>query len=411
MSRTRKITIGAFVLLLAGALLVPRGGHDDAALTPSGDQGRYAALPTGATAGAGPVTPEMSREIERVVAEGLASTRLSGKVAPETLAETVVRCAELEGQRYCLGVGWTDQDPAQVQARIAGAARAASSARGATAPETTGDLDALALLRRAAALSPQERAAAERRELTAAARSVAKVWLLRHHLEGTPLPEGFLDRHPEARAPEGSTEARVAGTDARARTKTSADYPRRGVILRGRRVSQQVRSYWCGPATIQMIAWAWQRERRTQGHWAGKLGTTTDGSAISEMVRVVNGSTGFDRADHAGTYIVLDISSYSYQKWLLLNMRHLVDYRAPLVLHPVLLKKYYPYLDDDASGHFQVGRGYDKNGRRPALVGYFEPWNQQRFDPSEPYIHRVQWRSAYKSYRANQAHFQQNIGV
>ena len=411
MSRTRKITIGAFVLLLAGALLVPRGDHPEEALTPSGDSAQKDGLATSATAGLGAVTPEMSREIDRVVSEGLAHRRLTGRTAPETLAEATVRCAELEGQRYCLGIGWTDQDPAQVQARIAVAARAASSARGATVPETTGDLDALALLRRTAAMTPQERAAAERRELTAAARSVAKVWLLRHHVEGAELPEGFLDRHPEARATDDSTQARVAGTDARARTKTAADYPRRGVILRARRTSEQVRTYWCGPASMQMIAWSWHGERRNQGHWARKLGTTTDGSAISQMVRVVNGSTGYDRPGRAGTYIVLDISSYNYRKWMLLNMRHIVDYRAPLVLHPVLLKEYYPYLDDDASGHFQVGRGYNKRGRKPDHVGYFEPWNQQRFDPSEPYIHRVQWRSAYKSYRANQAHFQQNIGV
>ena len=409
MSRVRKIAIGAFVLLLAGALLVPRGDHDDPGLTPSGDQ-KYDDLATSRTAGTGAVTPEMSREIDRVVAEGLTQGSPGRRVAPETLAESLVRCADLEGQRYCLGVGWTHRDPDQVQARIAGAARAVA-ARGAVVPETTGDLDALALLRRTAAMDPQERAEAERRELTAAARSVAKVWLLRHELEGTPLPDGFLDRHPEARAPEGSVEARTAGTDAVARTKTRADYPRRGVILKGRKVTEQVRSYWCGPASMQMIAWAWQGKRRTQGHWADKLGTTTDGSAISEMVRVVNGSTGFDGPDRAGPYVVLDISGYSYKKWLLLNMRHLVDYRAPLVLHPVLLKKYYPYLDDDASGHFQVGRGYDKRGKKPTQVGYFEPWNQQRFDPSEPYIARVQWRSAYKCYRANQDHFQQNIGV
>ena len=129
------------------------------------------------------------------------------------------------------------------------------------------------------------------------------------------------------------------------------------------------------------------------------------------MVRVVNHNTGYDRQSRAGPYIVLDISDWSFGKWLLLQMRHIDDYRAPVVLHPVLLKKYYPYLDDDASGHFQVGRGYDKNGDKPPLIGYFEPWNQQRFDPSEPYISRVQWRSAYKSYRANRAHFQQNIGV
>ena len=45
------------------------------------------------------------------------------------------------------------------------------------------------------------------------------------------------------------------------------------------------------------------------------------------------------------------------------------------------------------------------------LIGFFEPWNQQRFDPSEPYISRVQWRSAYRSYRGNQAHSMHNIGV
>ena len=41
--------------------------------------------------------------------------------------------------------------------------------------------------------------AAERAELTMAARSVAKVWLLRHEIEGVPLPSGFLAEHPEAR--------------------------------------------------------------------------------------------------------------------------------------------------------------------------------------------------------------------
>ncbi len=129
------------------------------------------------------------------------------------------------------------------------------------------------------------------------------------------------------------------------------------------------------------------------------------------MVRVINSSTGWDRPDYAGPYIPLDIGDYSFPQWKLLLMRHIVDYKAPIVLHPILLQEFYPYLDDDASGHFQVGRGYDKRGRRTLTIGYFEPWNQQRFDPSEPYIDRVQWRQAYKSFRANQAHFQHNIGV
>jgi hypothetical protein len=239
---------------------------------------------------------------------------------------------------------------------------------------------------------------------------VAKVVLLRHQLLGEPLPDGFLARHPEARA----TTDNTATTTTSARTSSSKgfkDYPRRDTVLNTKQVRAQRTTYWCGPASMQMIAWGWSGTQRSQDYWADQLGTTTSGTAISDMVRVVNSSTGWDRASRAGSYVSLDIGDYSYGMWKLLLMRHIVDYRAPVVLHPILLKRYYSYLDDDASGHFQVGRGYDKNGDRPNQIGYFEPWNQQRFDPSEPYISRVQWRSAYKSYRANQAHFQHNIGV
>jgi hypothetical protein len=162
---------------------------------------------------------------------------------------------------------------------------------------------------------------------------------------------------------------------------------------------------------MQMIGWGWTGIKRTQATWAERLRTTTNGTAITDMVRVTNRYTGWDRDDRAGRYVTLDISDWTYSQWWLLNMRHYADYRAPIILHPVLLKRFFPYLDDDASGHFQVGRGYAKNGADPNTISFFEPWNQQRFDPSEPYIARVQWRSAYRSYRANKAHFQHNLGV
>ena len=151
-------------------------------------------------------------------------------------------------------------------------------------------------------------------------------------------------------------------------------------------MAEQTRTYYCGPTSMQMIAWGWTGREQSQEHWASRLGTTSSGSSISEMVRVTNEDTGWDRKDYAGPYIVLDIGHWSYGKWWLLNMRHVFDYKAPLILHPILLKQFYPYLDDDASGHFQVGRGYRKNGDKMNLIGFFEPWNQQRFDPSEPYI-------------------------
>lgn len=400
MSRARKLAIGAFVALLAATPFIPRGDDSDGEIRPSGK--RELAEPP--APGPGALTPAMRREIDRVVAAGRQIGAVSARQSPTQLAGNLVRCAEFDGQRYCLHTGWTTGTEAEVRTRVATATRTLATRR-ATDVETTGDLDLAATLRRAAALSPSERAVTERLELTAAARSVAKVWMLRHEVQGVPLPADFSERHPEA-----GLSART-GTTRATSTKTAADYPQIGRVLNPQRVTEQHRTYWCGPTTMQMIAWGWQAVKKRQTHWADRLGTTTSGTAITDMVRVVNSATGYDSASRAGTYITLDISDWSFSKWALLNMRHVVDYRAPLVLHPVLLKRYYPYLDDDASGHFQVGRGYDKNGDGPLKIGYFEPWNQQRFDPSEPYIARVQWRDAYRSYRANRAHFQHNIGV
>ena len=427
--RPRTIAIGALVLLLAAAPFIPRG-DDDEGLLPSGE-GKYGALGSASTAGFSKVTPAMQAEIDRVVDAGRALGRTSGKQTPDQLARGLVRCAEFEGQRYCLGTGWTEDTEQQVQARMARAARTVAARPGA-AVRSTGDLDARAALARMARMSPTARAAADRAELTMAARSVAKVWLLRHEIEGVPLPVGFLANHPEARAvttpaakPSATSSAKPSASPTKTPTKTpsasasatqapvktQADYPGRQAILDPKHVAEQTQTYWCGPTSMQMIAWGWRNRVQSQAHWAQRLHTTSSGTSIYDMVRVVNQSTGYDRKDHAGPYVVLDIGKYDFAKWMLLMMRHIHDYQAPVVLHPILLKQFYPYLDDDASGHYQVGRGYAKRGAKPDLLGYFEPWNQARFDPSEPTISRVQWRNAYKSYRGNQAHYAHNLGV
>ena len=159
----------------------------------------------------------MQAEIDRVVGEVRGLGR-SGAPTPDRLAAGLVRCAEFEGQRYCLDQGWTTATEAQVQSRIAVAARTIASRR--TTTESTGDLDVLGSLQRTAALSPTDRAAAERAELTEAARSVAKVWLLRHQIEGVALPAGFLARHPEAQAP--ATSARAEPRPSRGRRRSAS---------------------------------------------------------------------------------------------------------------------------------------------------------------------------------------------
>jgi hypothetical protein len=410
MSRPRWITLAALVLLLTLLPLLPRGDGDEGAVRST------AAVTAGGplTAGYGRVTAADRRSIARVVEASGTSARRAPGASARALVDDLVRCVTFERQRYCLGTGWTDRTQAQVRARTLTMLERPAARR--TAATSTGDLSAYDALRQAARRSPAARAGAERAELTQAARSVAKVWLLRHEIQGVPLPRGFFARHPEVRrspVAAGRTTTNIASApDAGARrTKHWRDYPRQGTVLDPHDVSQQHRTYWCGPTTMQMITWGWHHKRRSQQHWASRLGTTTSGTAITSMVHVVNQATGYDRPSYAGPYITLDIGDWSFNQWRLLMARHIVDYRAPVVLHPVLLQRYYPYLDHDGSGHFQVGRGYKKRHGKTPLLGYFEPWNQQRFHPDEPFIPRVQWRDAYKSYRANEAHFQHNLGV
>jgi hypothetical protein len=334
----------------------------------------------------------MRAEIERVVAEGAGSERVQGRTAT---ARAAVRCATFDGQRYCLGFGWTNQS------RDALAARLATPPTYGRSAERTGDLGADGVLARTNARGATARTDAERAELTMAAQSVGKVWMLRHEIQGVPLPDDFAERHPEVTT--------ATGVDARG--GFGGSYPTKDKILTSKVAQAQNQTWWCGPATMQAIGWSSQGERKNQAYWARRLGTTSAGTAITDMVRVVNNKTEYDASTAAGPYVVLDISDFTFKQWFRLMMRHVHDYRAPVVLHPVLRKQYYPYLDDDASGHFQVGRGFDQDPDGNRRIGYFEPWDQSRFDPSEPAIERVQWRNAYKSYRANLDHFQHNLGV
>ena len=383
MSRVRKIAIGAFVALLAATPFIPRGNDSDSAIRPSGE--RESAEP--GAPGPGVLTGAMRREIDQVVAAGRDLGAVSARQSTTRLASDLVRCAEFDGQRYRLHTGWTTSTQADVRARVA-AATGTVAARRVAAVETTGDLDLSDTLRRTAALSPAERAASERAERTAAARSVAKVWMLRHEIQGVPLPAGFSAAHPEA-----GLSARSSSTTATG-TKTF-HYPRVGKVLRWRRTAEQTTTYWCGPTTMQMIAWGWHGVRRSQGHWANRLGTTTSGTAITQMVRVVNESTGWDRASRAGTYPPWN-SDWSFGKWSLLTCAT-CGLPRPTVLHPVLLKKYYPYLDDDASGHFQVGRGYNKNGPGRCGSATSNRGTSSGSIPPSPTSGRVQWRDAYRN--------------
>ncbi len=318
----------------------------------------------------------MRREIARVVAAGASLGPDSERATTDALVTTQVRCAVFAGERYCLGVGWTSRTEAEVRARMATAATTAA------APD-----------RRRDHRGPRRR------------------WRCCAPPPPGPSPPGSppsVRSSPTRPGPSGKV---VALRQELALGQHGRRFPRKAKIMQPDRTIAQTHSWWCGPATLQMIAWGWRHEREPQRFWADKLGTTTNGSAIGSIVRQVNRKTGYDGRRRAGPYVVLDISDLGYRRWFRLTKKHIADYRAPIVLHPELLARFYPYLDDDASGHFQVGRGYKDKRNGIEKIGFFEPWNQQAFDPSEPFIDRVQWRSAYRSYRANLAHPMQNMGV
>ena len=244
------------------------------------------------TAGYGRVTPAFQRTIDRVVADGSTAGRdLADRVSPAPSSTTwsAARCSRASatasaragptGPRRRCAPGWP-----LVATRQA--------ARPATAT-TTGDLSALAALRQAAAAEPgRPRAAAQRAELTEAARSVAKVWLLRHQIQGVRSCRTFFlgvtrrsARRPPPAAARRPRPRRHRPAVGRQQVKHWRDYPDKGVVLDPQHVAEQHRTYWCGPTSMQMITWGWSDRRRSQAHWARRLGTTTSGTAITSMVR------------------------------------------------------------------------------------------------------------------------------
>ncbi len=126
MSRRTRFLLAAGLLAAAVGLApllpdagAPSGGSGiryDGALMPLAEPAPRGPAPAPALAtapGRGEVTARMRREIERVVAAGRALGPDSGRVTTATLVDTQVRCAVFSGQRYCLGIGWTDQTPRQ----------------------------------------------------------------------------------------------------------------------------------------------------------------------------------------------------------------------------------------------------------------------------------------------------------
>jgi hypothetical protein len=182
--------------------------------------------------------------------------------------------------------------------------------------------------------------------------------------------------------------------------------PSSSYIMKGFQTSQE-KGYWCGPATFQSIDWADDKQKDTQASWAKDLGSTSSGTAISAMVKQTNLKTTWDIA--AGTYIVQNVSHWDTKKFFTVHQNHLGDAApAPVIEHVQLLKRYFPYLAFNHSGHYQVGRGYDaKNG----TIGIFEVFNEHRFNSRGNVTNGPRNIPASALFNATLANSFQNIGL
>lgn len=306
-----------------------------------------------------------------------ASAAGHGQDADAARVEKVIRCVTIDQQNFCTELGFLDRD-------TQGGSWKEFLSEALDAPGSeAGDMGFVDLVTYLETLTPSELAARQKEQIAAAKKSVGKVILMDLLATGQPIPEHFFDAYPDLRIAEGSStavalRAKTAGQDAStALVASEVPYPPSRLIMGTYLPSQveQERSYWCGVATMQVIDWANDGGRDSQTYWAGALGTTTNGTALSSIVAKINSDTTWD--DLAGTYAVVSAETHD-GVWLKWVMQYNVGLQgSPVVLHPTLRKQFFSYLNLDHGGHFQTGRGYDDT-----KVYYIEPYSEIRFNPS-----------------------------
>ncbi|MEU4605846.1 C39 family peptidase [Kribbella sp. NPDC023972] len=316
-----------------------------------------------------------------------------------TQASSVMRCFKLEEENYCLGLGFVDQLPsgAQIQEMMSPPSLRADGEAGVEQDLPTGDLTPQAFVAERTSMPKSARVNAELDEMQAA-------WDGRDKARALRLLDASSE--PAATFPSPTRSAPSQGTPTPVPGQAPAKLPASSYIMKGFQTSQE-KGYWCGPATFQSIDWADDKQKDTQASWAKDLGTTTAGTAISAMVQQTNRKTNWDRA--AGTYIIQNVGHWNAQKFFTVHQNHLGDGQpAPIIEHTQLLKRYFPYLAFNHSGHFQVGRGYN---RAKGTIAIFEVFNERRFNSRGNVTDGPKNIPATALFNATLANSFQNIGL
>jgi len=396
--------------------------------------------PTASTSSSGQPPARSWSEVVKQVSETSPGDVQLRSADTSAQAASMLRCFKLDTENYCLGLGFVQEVPTgpQRHALMAEPSLRAADEMGAEQDISTGDLTPAAFVAERAALPKTQRVTAELDEMEAAWNGRAKARELRELAEAeTPPPNPETQQTPQSAiaqptapttppdeattAPTSTPTVTPTGTPTVAPTRTAPTggtptavpttpvapvaAPASAYLMKGFQTSQE-KGYWCGPATFQSIDWADDNQKDTQASWAKDLGSTTSGTAISAMVKQTNLKTAWPKS--AGTYIVQNVSHWTAQTFFTVHQKHLGVYKAPVIEHVQLLKRYFPYLAFNHSGHYQVGRGYDK---AKGTIAIFEVFNERRFNSRGNVTDGPKNIPASALFNATLANSFQNIGL
>lgn len=320
------------------------------------------------------------------------------------LVRLLVRCVDLDGETYCLHIGFTEADTSAPDFWTALSEAAANESTG----PGTGAASLSVVLQELAAHKRVDRVAAEVEQVRAARAAVGKVKLLRYRSLNRPVPPSLFNAYPELR----SINSRAVSRHTRWKRAVTAVEPVTYKVMSDSDAKRQVKSYYCGPASIQMIDHGDDGTFETQDTWANRLGTTTGGTAITNMVQQINERTAWDAA--AGNYTVVSVANWDNDRYWNAITNQVGYYGAPYLAHPLLHSDYFGYLSTSGgySGHFQPGRGYQVQSDGDRFVHILEPYNEPDWTGWTTTTWGPRTVRLYKALNAEKANSSfQNIGI
>lgn len=284
--------------------------------------------------------------------------------AAPTNTDDLFVCESIGGENFCTDMGFISPEAEKaVRAEFAAAAKGRHKATSGS-----GDSGLSGILETLKDMTPSELAAHQAAQLEDARQSA-----------GTGQSAAALTARSGAAPLAATTTAAGDVVVSRMRGFTTASF-------------KQEKDYWCGPATMALIARG-NGVTKSQTTWAKTLGTTTRGTAMSNIVSTINEYRSWWYPQ--GAHSVVNVSGSSLADFTT-KIKLRIGWDRPVVLHPTLRKEYFDHININHGGHFQPGYGYNSTD-----LLFIEVYNEKDFHPTtganSAGYRDVTWKNAHRA--------------